>query len=456
MASRTSSSIGVGITVTLLGIATLALFVTTIVFYSQKSGLEKSLKEAQEGTKDYITEAERGSDAVQQLVSLARAERKSAMKFLLDSQSDVMSRVTGTQRDTAADLARKLEGVPDAGSTNLIALLRDRDSQIKGLQQRLSDAEGARDRALADREEEARRVRDIEEGARQTIAAATNEINNYKDEVDRLRDQINTYKAEADARVDRFRSEFEAREAALTKEIGTLQEKGVLDRSRIAELEEQTKGQRFSGQTESALVDGEIIGTDPLERTVYINRGRNDRLTLGLSFEVYSDTSALRADSEGNVAPGKASIEVIKIDQDTATCRIVRESRGNAVIRGDVIVNAVYDPRKTYKFVVFGNFDSNRDGRFTPQEGADVRAKILAWRGEVVEELTGDVDFLVLGDRPVLPPEPSRSAPIEVVQQYIRLRQVRDRYDELMQRATEAAIPVLNLNRLETLTGGGV
>ncbi len=456
MASRTSSSIGVGIAVTVLGIATLALFVTTIVFYSQKSGYQKSLTEAQEGAKDYITDAERGSDAVQQLVSVARGERKSAMRYLLDSQNEVMSRVTGSQRDSAADLKRKLEGVKDAGTSSLIAIVKDREGQISGLQQRLGDAEAARDRALTDRENEARRVRDIEEQARQTIAAATGEINNYKDEVDRLRDQINVYKGDADARVDRIRAEAQAREESLNSELKKLQSERVLDRSRISEFEKLAKGQRYTGQSESALVDGQIIGVDAAERSVFINRGRNDRLTLGLTFEVYGDTSALRPDSDGNVARGKASIEVIKIDQETATCRIIRESRGNAVIRGDVVVNAVYDPSKTYKFVVFGNFDANRDGRNTPQEGADVRAKILGWRGEVAEELTGDVDFLVLGERPILPPEPSRNAPIEVVQQFIRLRQVRDRYDELLQRATEAAIPVLNLNRLETLTGGGL
>lgn len=456
MASRTSSSIGVGITVTLLGIATLALFVTTIVFYSQKSNLQKSLNEAQEGTRDFITEAERGNDAVQQIVSVARQQRKSAIGYLLESQREIMARVTGSQRDSAADLMRKLEGVRDSGSTNLLAIVRDRETQIAGMQQRLTDAESARDRALTDLASEARRVSDIEAQARQTIAAATAEIDKYKDDVDRLRDQINVHKSESDARVDRIRAEAQNREEALNNELRRLQSERVLDRSRIAELEKYAKGQRYTGQSEDLLVDGEIIGVDPIERTVFINRGRNDRLTLGLPFEVYTDASAMRPDADGVVPRGKASIEVIKIDQDTATARIIRESRGNSIIRGDKIANAVYDPRKTYKFVVFGNFDSNRDGRYTPQEAADVRAKILAWHGEVVEELTGDVDFLVLGERPVLPPEPSRNAPIEVVQQYIRLRQIRDRYDELMQRATEAAIPVLNLNRLQTLTGGGL
>ena len=85
-----------------------------------------------------------------------------------------------------------------------------------------------------------------------------------------------------------------------------------------------------------------------------------------------------------------------------------------------------------------------------------MRSKIAAWRGEVMEDLGGDVDFLVLGERPVLPPEPSRNAPIEVLQEFIRLKGIRDRYDDLARRAAESSIPVLNLNRLDTLTGGGL
>ena len=48
MAGRTSSSVGMGIAVTVLGIATLALFVTSLVFFSQKNAAQKSLVDARE------------------------------------------------------------------------------------------------------------------------------------------------------------------------------------------------------------------------------------------------------------------------------------------------------------------------------------------------------------------------------------------------------------------------
>jgi hypothetical protein len=173
-----------------------------------------------------------------------------------------------------------------------------------------------------------------------------------------------------------------------------------------------------------------------------------------MTFAVYTEPTDIRPDADtGNYPEGKASLEVIRIDENTATARILRERRGNPVVRGDVVANAVYDPRKTYKFLVYGNFDADGDGRATFEEQTQIRARIEAWGGKVQSELTGDTDFLVLGERPVLPPEPAGNAPIEAINFYISLRRQAQRYDELFEKAQATSIPVLNQNRLYTLTG---
>ena len=106
-----------------------------------------------------------------------------------------------------------------------------------------------------------------------------------------------------------------------------------------------------------------------------------------------------------------------------------------------------------YSFTVFGNFDTNQDGTATAQEIHDIRAIINAWGGETSEDLQGDTDFLVLGERPILPPQPSADAPIEVIQRYLQLQRAVQKYDELFETARDTGIPVLNQNRLYTLTG---
>jgi hypothetical protein len=71
----------------------------------------------------------------------------------------------------------------------------------------------------------------------------------------------------------------------------------------------------------------------------------------------------------------------------------------------------------------------------------------------VVDEVTGDLDFIVLGAQPVLPPAPAAGAPIAVVNDYNRLQREIQRYNELLEAAEATSIPLLNANRLQTLIG---
>ena len=91
------------------------------------------------------------------------------------------------------------------------------------------------------------------------------------------------------------------------------------------------------------------------------------------------------------------------------------------------------------------------------QAEADLRAfeeQARAWpQVRSCHMLSGEVDFLVLGSRPVVPPQPSADAPVAVVQEFIRLRNIAREYDKLFEQAAATSIPVLNENRLRTLIG---
>jgi hypothetical protein len=77
------------------------------------------------------------------------------------------------------------------------------------------------------------------------------------------------------------------------------------------------------------------------------------------------------------------------------------------------------------------------------------------WGGEVVlgETLPGDLDFLVLGVEPPLPnplpPDPTD----QQIQEWVRRREIHQRYHNLFRQASEAQIPVLNANRFFILIG---
>ena len=71
----------------------------------------------------------------------------------------------------------------------------------------------------------------------------------------------------------------------------------------------------------------------------------------------------------------------------------------------------------------------------------------------LVAEISGDTDFVVLGEKPILPPAPGPGAPVSVIQEYVRLQQEIARYDDLLFSAQDTSMPVLNQNRLRTLIG---
>lgn len=456
MAARTSTGIGVGVTVTILGVLTLALFVTTVVFMSQKQAAQKKLIDLQEGVKDYVRENEQQRDDVQQLKSLASKDRPpaSVVGYLINQRQEAMRLATGSKATTPEELTKTLASFPGGENSNLVAMLRDREAALANEKKAREDADAARIQALQDRQNEVARVKSIEDNNKATIVALNAQLDNYKKEVDQYRDEVQKAKDAMDVRVDKIQAEAQDKIASLNSQTGDLQKEVVLGRDTISRLQGELKGRSYKPTDEFALVDGRVIGLDPAENHVYLGIGAKQKVRVGLTFEVYSEAGAIRPDERtGNYPPGKASIEVIKVDENSSTARVIREKRGNPVLRGDVIANAVYDPNKVYTFLVFGNFDANHDGIATAQEANDVRALIESWGGKVTDTLSGNVDFLVLGDKPVLPPQPIGGAPAPIIEEYIRLRRITQQYDDLFKKATETSIPVLNENRLYTLIG---
>ena len=120
-----------------------------------------------------------------------------------------------------------------------------------------------------------------------------------------------------------------------------------------------------------------------------------------------------------------------------------------------MIANAVFDPKYRFKFLVHGRFDADGNGIATLDESDFVRSRIIEWGGEVVEgdQLTGDLDFLVLGQEPPIPAPLPANASEERTESFLRARDAYERYQALLRRALDAQIPVLNLNRFRILTG---
>ncbi len=404
MAARGGGTSGWGITTAILGVVCLTLFILTIVY-----------------------------------VSKAQRAQRDLAQF---------------NADTVETLAQRLEAVPGASTNSLLGILRDRDAEIVRLQTERDQADAARQTANQDLANESARTQQLIKSHEETVARLNKDIDQYKAEVDSYRQGTNDFKAEADRRVEQIRQDLEARLAQTNQTVSALETEKLVLQEQVGKLRRERKSDILKPAEEFSLIDGEVIGVNPGQNEVFIGRGRRDKIVLGMAFTVYGERGAIRADpNTGDYPPGKATIEVINVGEDSSTARITSEIRGNPIVKGDVIANAVYDPAKTYKFMVYGNFDSNRDGVSTAGEAEDVRALIAAWGGQAVDDLVGDVDFLVLGQRPQLPPAPNSGTPLPVVNEWMRLNDIAVRYDKLLEQAVATSVPILNQNRLYTLTG---
>ena len=453
MAARTGASIGVGVTITILSVLTLALFVLTLVFYGQSNKAERLLAETQEAADRCGRGNERERDDIRAIADLASRDNKSVVAYLADAQRETMRRLTGTPRDTPDQMAQKLGAIEGADSGSLLQVVRTRESAIQSLERRLAESDASLATLREDLTNELDRVTRLEDRHYESVASLTAQIGIYKDEVDQYREGVQGAESDYESQIDRVRADAAEREANRREEIARLEDENQVLRKQLQALRGERSEEVFRGEDEFALVDGTVLSVNASEGQVTISRGRNDKIVLGMTFSIYTEASAIRPDDEGIYPPGKASIEVINVGAGSATCRILTELRGNPIVAGDVIANPVYDPTKVYSCVVFGNFDANRDSRATPGEASDIRAMIEGWGGQIASDLTGDVDFLVLGQPPILPPRPPVDSPVEVLQAYIRLDRALQQYNELFETAQSTSIPVLNENRLYTLLG---
>jgi hypothetical protein len=453
MASRSSTSIGVGVTIGILSVAALAFFITAVVFFGKARQAQRDLETQQSTLADFVKPDERNRDDVRVLIDEAKKSRQSLVSYLVDSYQTAMEKTVGNRRQTAAGFQERLGKIAGADTAALVQVIDQRERRIADLENQLAKSESDRKTALADLQNEVDRVKGIDTRHNETVASLNGQVGTYRTEVDQYRDGINAAQAKMSEAVGKLRQQLADTESDGQRRLNKLQEENLIAQNQLQALRGEKKNQVLRAPDEASLVDSQVVAIDGAARQVSIGLGSSQHVVLGMTFSVYSDASALKVDAAGNYPMGKAGLEVISVGPDSSACRILWEVRGSPVVPGDVIANPVYDPTKVYKFLAYGNFDLNADGIATPSERDLLQGLIESWGGKVVDDLSGDADFLILGERPILPPRPSPDTPIEVMQEYIRLDRGAQRYDTLRKQAEATSLPILNQNRLFTLLG---
>jgi multidrug resistance efflux pump len=455
MAVRSGAGTGVVVALVVFVLTTVFLLILTIVFYAGKADATDRLAQAQDDLETYVKPQQQSSDQFKGFEQAASANGQSVAGYLNSQYESLLGYLNGdatvSMEQLRADLTRY--DVPEDGVVKHVLEESRRDlrsSQVEndGLKGKLADREAE----LAEKQSQIDRMK---EDHRDELEQVSREIVTYREAAGQYRDELRQTIADMNSSVDRLRDQYEARITELEDELDGGNQEIVLLRSRVNEYEALLNDIRIKGKDPGMLVDGRVIDVEPANEQVFIDRGRRDRVVLGMTFEVYDDPASIRPDSRGVLPRGKASVQVVKVDETTSTCKVTRSVPGRPVVRNNVIANAIYDPKYMFKFLVHGKFDVDGDNNPSEAEAEYLRSLVIDWGGEVVigDELPGDLDFLVLGEMPRRPPPLRPDASDAQTRIYMRQRAARLKYEELFARASEAQIPVLNANRFFILIG---
>ncbi len=458
MTARSSSGTGIIVSLVVFVLTSVFLLILSIVFYAGKREAEQKELQAQDTLDKYATRAQRNDDAIKHLADQVNSPNESVVKLLIDQQREVMGYLSGNPTDqletVSSEFERQYKVTRTAGGVkrtleDSARALRSFQGEVDGLKASVAQ----RDQEITDLEG---RITTMEQAHRQELETVKQDLQKYAAAVEEYQTRLQEVQSQYYAAIDQHRDQYEGRISDLQDANDRLNIEAASLRGRVAELQEIISQTRPQPGDPALLVDGRIIEAAGGGQ-VFIDRGRKNHIVLGMTFEVYDDEAALLQIDRvtGELPRGKASLQVTKVADATSTCKITRSVPGRPVVRDDVIANAVYDPAYRFKFLVHGQFDLNGDGRPSETEAEHVRDLIVQWGGEVVrgDELTGDLDFLVLGAGPPMPAQLRENPSATEMEIWVGKKREYDRYHELFRQAREARIPVLNANRFFILTG---
>ena len=463
MAIRSGAGTGVIVSLVVFVLATVFLLVLSIVFYVGDRARDVNLENAVESLNIYATSTERSSDSMSDVVANAESANQSVASYLVGQIEERNRILTGNPNETIPEIETVFKSSISSWETlanTVVSLQRSLDSRLKEVHAHLNELATARST-----------IRSLEQQLANQVESSNEEVKTVKgvwqdvqDESIQLNTISNDYFTNRIERDKRLRGGFQSRIQQLGEDVDLLRiEKAELE-SAIVELRAKIDSGRMSAVDPAILVDGTVLEVSTGDE-VFIDRGFQDRIELGMTFEIYDSPSQLRVDSEGEMPRGKASIEVVKVGKTTSTAKITRSTSSQPIVRDNIIVNAVYDPYYKYSFLVHGNFDADGDGLPEPNNSF-IKDQIERWGGKIIDDeglLPGDLDFLVLG---IAPREPElypkawmdkdgkmHEASAAMVSDYQRKKQAFLDYDLLLTQARAAQVPVLTSNRFLVLTG---
>ncbi len=388
MASRENQ--GLQITVILTVMLAVGLAITTGVFYNANAKAQADAEAANQRAqsesskaREYLTERNRLK------VMIGHSEEATMEEIEQQFTTDVATFVAdenGTPPDVQALSYRKIP-----------VELRDKYGTIE---KDLADARAAQVKLTEE-------LASVRQSAQEQMAKAKEQQDQY---AANLMTATTEYQTGRQAMQDQQKKVLEAKQA-IEGQVAQVtaaadQEKRALEKS-LQDSERLVEGMITTMQGLQPQVtdqpDGKIVWANQRSRTVWVNLGSADYLRPQMSFSVYE-----QSDSNLVQAKRKGTIEITRIHGDhQAEARITDFSSANPIMPGDNIFTPVWTPGRPEKFAIVGVIDINNDDRDDTDELRRIienaGGEVVSWvneEGAIQGEITPDVRFLILGERP--------------------------------------------------------
>ena len=222
---------------------------------------------------------------------------------------------------------------------------------------------------------------------RQQLADETQNLTSQKEEAERRLAAATTQLSDRDNELRQVRVDSQAARRTLEQEL-------LKKNARIGELAEATK---FAREPFNQYPDGKIIEVSDALNVAWIDLGANHRVTRGMRFQVQ--------DGRPGRSGLKAWAEVRRVDQNSAEVLIsgVRDPF-DPVVKGDAIINPLFDPAGGRNAVLVGRFSGAYNER-------DLTLLLQRMGIQVQPRLDLTTHFLIVGSE--LYNDPDTNEPLE-------------------------------------------
>ncbi len=454
MAARTQGSgTAYAVSLVLFVILFLFSFIAAIIFGTRVSGAQLQAQEAATALGHFVKPDERKLPRVLELKDRQASTGHSIVGQLLSENKTLKRFINNSPNSPVEAISKELtsSGLRDRTLLGEIRRLNAEHAAANDLVEQYKDQLDAgavqfkaiEDQKTAQAEEHEKTIVSL----KSTLSSLQDDFNTFRQQVDAQRQalekQLDTARMQTQRHVNELRSTIEQKD----HQIGA-------QRKRLDELTgELASTGKGGGQDLTRESDGLVTSILSEEGLVYIDRGRADQILLGMTFEVFDKDGGVVVDETGELR-GKATIEAIRMSDRSSLCRVVRLERNKTVNESDLIANVIYDPNISYRFYVFGEFDIDNTGQVTTTDRRRVETMVTQWGGQLINKLSYNTDFLVLGQEPE-PPQPLPRNVVDplVIERHAAKKHKFEKYQALIEEAKALSIPILNQNRFLALVG---